>query len=182
MATITFNGESFTVDHAVQGADYVHGYDAESNLVIAFDGVSNLSAISYDGVYVMAGNCLAEPCNDVKYCEGVLKTRAGEVIQTFDWEFIGSWTNGGSLTNLDFSQYRDLYFVYDTRSDGCTVYGGTSLLIPTTMLSETPLLLGVAYNSARSFSLAVTSTSAETDGAKYSSSDNTKYTIYCYGR
>ena len=80
MATITFCGESFTVDHAVKGADYVHGYDADGNLVISLDGVSDFSGITYDGTYISPAVSFAEACNDVKFCDGILKTRDGAAI------------------------------------------------------------------------------------------------------
>lgn len=80
MATITFCGESFIVDHAVKGSDYVHGYDANGNLVVSFDGVSDFSKITYDGEYMDPDDCLPEACNDVKYCGGKLKTRGGSDI------------------------------------------------------------------------------------------------------
>ena len=80
MATLSFNGESFTVDHAVKGADYVHGYDADGNLIISLDGVSDFSGITYDGTYISPSVCLAEACNDVKFCDGVLKTRGGTTV------------------------------------------------------------------------------------------------------
>ena len=88
MATITFNGENFEVDHAVKGGDFVHGYDADGNCIIAIDGVSDFSDITYDGVYMDPRDCLAEPCNSVKYCGGSLKTADGEVINKLDvlWE------------------------------------------------------------------------------------------------
>lgn len=80
MATITFCGESFIVDHAVKGADYVHGYDANGNLIISLDGVKDFSGISYDGTYMPPTECLAELCNDVKYCAGAFKKSDGTVL------------------------------------------------------------------------------------------------------
>ena len=88
MATITFNGESFEVDHAVKGEDYVHGYDAEGICIISIDGVSDFSDITYDGVYMDPRECMAEPCNSVKYCGGFLKTADGAPVSpwTVIWE------------------------------------------------------------------------------------------------
>lgn len=83
MATLSFNGDSFTVDHAVKGADYVHGYDASGNVIVSFDGVSDFSGITYDGIYMDPGDCLEEPCNDVKLCDGVFKTRSGQPITVY---------------------------------------------------------------------------------------------------
>lgn len=92
MATITFNGESFTVDHAVKGDDFVHGYDADGNCIISIDGVSDFSDIAYDGVYMAPGDCLAEACNNVKYCGGELKTAGGDTI---DMCRNGKWWQDG---------------------------------------------------------------------------------------
>lgn len=77
MATLTFNGESFAVDHAVKGADYVHGYDANGVLVVAFDGVTDFAGITYDGNYMAASECLTEHCNTVRYCGGAFKRLDG---------------------------------------------------------------------------------------------------------
>lgn len=77
MATLTYNGESFTVDHAVKGADYINGYDANGILVVSFDGVADFSCFSYDGSYMSPSDCLAEPCNEMVYCGGKAKTRGG---------------------------------------------------------------------------------------------------------
>ena len=82
MATITFLGESFEVDHAVKGEDYVHGYDAAGHCIISIDGVKDFSLITYDGVYMNPRECLSEPCNSVKYCGGSLKTADGEMVST----------------------------------------------------------------------------------------------------
>lgn len=80
MATITFCGESYTVDHAVKGTNFVHGYDANGVCVVAFDNVEDLEAISYDGEYMAPGECVAESCNDVKQCGGYLVKRNGERV------------------------------------------------------------------------------------------------------
>ena len=101
MATITFCGESFTVDHAVKGADYVHGYDAEGNLVISLDGVTDFSGIAYDGTYMTPSGCLAEICNDVKYCEGALKKRDGTVLTASDFGAAPVGYGLGKLTTYD---------------------------------------------------------------------------------
>lgn len=80
MATLTFNGESFTVDHAVKGADYIHGYDANGVIVVAFDGVTDFSCFTYDGTYMEPVDCLTEHCNTVIYCGGALKTLDGRWV------------------------------------------------------------------------------------------------------
>lgn len=110
MPVISFCGESFTVDHAVKGADYVHGYDANSNLIVSLEGITDFSRISYDGEYMAPSGCLAEACNDVKYCDGVFKTRAGATLKipfssmsgvaTVDQGGTGSTNGATGLKNL----------------------------------------------------------------------------------
>lgn len=77
MATLTFNGTSYTVDHAVKGTDYVHGYDAAGVMVVCIGGVVNFNAITYDGSYMTPESCTEDPCNDVICSDGVLKTKDG---------------------------------------------------------------------------------------------------------
>ena len=80
MAILTFNGESYTVDHAVKGADYVHGYDAGGVCVVAFENVEDLSAITYDGAFLTPENCAAEKCNKTVLCGGKLQTLGGDLV------------------------------------------------------------------------------------------------------
>lgn len=80
MATLTYNGGSFAVDHAAKGADYIHGYDANGVLVVAFEGVTDFSGFTYDGDYMAPSECLAEHCNTVIYCGGALKTLDGRWV------------------------------------------------------------------------------------------------------
>lgn len=91
MATITFNGESFAVDHAVKGADYIHGYDANGVLIVAFDGVTDFAGFTYDDTYMEPGECLTEHCNTVVYCGGALKTLGGKSVNPsmlYDEEYL----------------------------------------------------------------------------------------------
>lgn len=80
MATLTFNGETFSVDHAVKGADYIHGYDANGVLVVAFDGVTDFSCFTYSGSYMNPSECLAEHCNTLVYCGGAFKKLDGTKV------------------------------------------------------------------------------------------------------
>lgn len=80
MATITCYGKSYTVDHAVKGADYVHGYNADGELVVSLEGVRDFSEITYSGSYISPSICITEACNDIKFCEGVFKTRDGRTV------------------------------------------------------------------------------------------------------
>lgn len=80
MSTLTYNNEVFSVDHAVKGADYIHGYDANGVLIVSFDGVTDFSCFEYDGTYMGPGECLTEHCNTVRYCGGALKTLDGRWV------------------------------------------------------------------------------------------------------
>lgn len=124
MATITFLGESFEVDHAVKGEDYVHGYDAAGHCIISIDGVKDFSLITYDGVYMNPRECLSEPCNSVKYCGGTLKTADGEVINKLDV----LWANASptsdfaaqTITIDPFDDYN--FFILECRMHGDSGY------------------------------------------------------------
>lgn len=82
MAVITYLGTEYTVDHAVKGADFIHGYDADSIMTVSFEGISDFSGFSYSGTYMEPEHCLAEGCNDVKRVGGILVTRDGEAVST----------------------------------------------------------------------------------------------------
>lgn len=82
MAVITYLGTDYTVDHAVKGADYIHGYDANAVMIVSFEGISDFSLFSYNGTYMTPEHCLAEGCNDVKCVAGSLVTRDGKSVST----------------------------------------------------------------------------------------------------
>lgn len=84
MATITFMSKSYTVDHAVKGADYVHGYDANGDRVVSIDGISDFGAVTYDGVYISPQDCLEDPCNAVRHCGGRLVRADGTELSQSD--------------------------------------------------------------------------------------------------
>ena len=100
MPTITFNGESFVVDHAVEGDDFVHGYDAAGNCIVSLDGIRDMGEVTYDGDYMRLRECLAEPGNTVKYCGGSLRTADGGFVQTWNliWENASPDSSFGSQT------------------------------------------------------------------------------------
>lgn len=85
MAVITYLGTEYTVDHAVKGADFIHGYDADSIMIVSFEGISDFSGFSYDGTYMEPEHCLAEGCNDVKYVDGGLKKADGTELVPADY-------------------------------------------------------------------------------------------------
>ncbi len=80
MATLKFDSKSYNVDHAVKGTDYVHGYDADGNVVISIDGISDFSVVNYSGTYINPEDCITEGCNDLKYCDGKVKTKNGREV------------------------------------------------------------------------------------------------------
>lgn len=80
MAILTYYDDSYAVDHAVKGEDFIHGYDADGILIVAFEGVTDFSGFTYDGTYMEPEHCLAEGCNDVKFVGGHLVTRDGNAI------------------------------------------------------------------------------------------------------
>lgn len=98
MATLTFNGESYTVDHAVKGADFIHGYDANAVMIVSFEGITNFSDFTYDGTYMEPEHCLAEGCNDVKFAGGIWQTRDGTpLLRTVSITFpTASWADNGN--------------------------------------------------------------------------------------
>lgn len=85
MATLSYGGVSYTVDHAVKGADFIHGYDANNALVVSFEGVTNFSGFTYTGTYMAPADCLDEGCNDVKYHGGKLKKADGTELAPGDF-------------------------------------------------------------------------------------------------
>lgn len=95
MAILTFNGSSYTVDHAVKGSDYIHGYDVNGNPVIAIEGIKDFSIVQYDGEYLAPGSCFSEACNEVRCVNGKLVMRNGEVVGTA----------GGNLTLIDVANF-----------------------------------------------------------------------------
>ena len=102
MPNLTFCGEPYTVDHAVKGTDYIHGYDANGILVVAFEDVADLTAIGYDGEFMAPGDCAAEVCNKVVYCGGRLKTLGGvEVTKGVAVELAADgWTDNTQTVNV----------------------------------------------------------------------------------
>lgn len=85
MAILTYGGESYTVDHAVKGADFIHGYDAEGIMIVSFEGITDFSSFNYDGTYMEPGHCLAEGCNNVKFVDGGLKKADGTTLSPADY-------------------------------------------------------------------------------------------------
>lgn len=72
MATLTINGTEYTVDRAVKGDDFVHGYDSAGTCLVSAEGVSDFSGISYEGVYMTPDSCVYENSNIVRKVNGVI--------------------------------------------------------------------------------------------------------------
>lgn len=80
MPTLTFDGVQYTVDHAVKGTNYIHGYDALGKLIVAFENVKNFNAFVYTGSYMQPTACVEETCNTVKCVGGKLVRQDGTVV------------------------------------------------------------------------------------------------------
>lgn len=80
MAKLTFNSTSYEVDHAVKGADYIHGYNATGGLVVSFEGVRDFTKFTYSGTYMSPESCYEELCNEVLCVDGKLVRRDGAVV------------------------------------------------------------------------------------------------------
>lgn len=115
MATLTFNGESFTVDHAAKGADYIHGYDANGVLIVSFDGVTDFSLFTYDGTYMNPSDCMGESCNAVRYVGGKLVNANGAAVPVSAIGAAPAYTYGTADLTAGSSPLETgkLYFVYE---------------------------------------------------------------------
>ena len=129
MGTLSYGGKSYIVDHAAKGADFIHGYDANGTLIVAFDGITNFSGFTYSGTYLDPKHCLAEGCNDVKYVDGELRTRDGTQITQIGDSMPKS---GGTFTG-DVTEY--LADGYSQLSDGTVIKGTTTDLLVSELIS-----------------------------------------------
>lgn len=97
MATLSFNGISYDVDHAVKGADYIHGYSADGTCVISIDGITDFNVVTYDGAYMSPDACADEQCNAVRYVNNQIVTADGREVPVTD-AFIATY---GVTTNAE---------------------------------------------------------------------------------
>lgn len=97
MYTLTYNSISYSVNHAVKGRNFIHGYNANGVLVVSFEGVTDFSGFSYSGTYLNPEDCLQEDCNAVKFHDGLLKRPDGTSISPV--KVTGSGTVTVSLEN-----------------------------------------------------------------------------------
>ena len=114
MATLTFNGESFIVDHATKGTDYIHGYDADGVVIVSFDGITDFSGYSYDGTYMNPSDCLAEQCNNMVYCGGMMKTKGGVAVPASAIGAVSTGNGVGVITGMGSTNSKDSGFAITT--------------------------------------------------------------------
>lgn len=93
MATLTYLGESYEVDHATKGADFIHAFDKNGYPVVSFDGITDFSGFTYSAAYMAPENCAADGCNDILFVGGKLQTKDGRsVAKTVEATLAaGSW-------------------------------------------------------------------------------------------
>jgi hypothetical protein len=85
LAKLKFNGETYTVDYAVKGADFIHGYDSDGTKIISYDGISDFSDFGYDQSYLEPEECFQEIGNIVRHHEGALKRSDGNTLSAADF-------------------------------------------------------------------------------------------------
>jgi hypothetical protein len=95
---LTYYDNSYTVDHVVKGADFIHGYDENAVLIVSFEGIRDFSGFTYDGTYLEPEHCLAEGCNDVKFVGGKWLNRDGTpLLRSVKIAFpAASWVDTGT--------------------------------------------------------------------------------------
>lgn len=101
MATLTYGTIKCDVHHATRGADYVHGYDAKGNLVIALDGLADVDEVKYSGTFMYPDECVEEKCNNVKHVAGMLCRDDGQMLRPEDYGTMGCKAD---------STYTDCYY------------------------------------------------------------------------
>ena len=106
MPELKFNGLSYTVNHAVKGPNYIHGYDSSGIKIVGFEGVVNFSQFEYDGTYMSPEQCITDAYNNVKFHENKFKrgdgTEIGPLVKTF--------TTTVSVPNTEWNQGHSNYY------------------------------------------------------------------------
>lgn len=102
MATLTYLGESYEVDHATKGADFIHAFDSNGCPVVFFDGITDFSGFTYSAAFMAPENCAADGCNDILFVGGKLQTKDGRsVAKTVETTLVAtSWREGSYRLNL----------------------------------------------------------------------------------
>lgn len=116
MSVLSFCGKRYTVDHAVKGVDYIHGYNAEELMIVSFEGVTDFSKFTYDGEYMSPEMCEAEACNEAILVNGKLRTKDGRQVSA---DQVGAMGYKRLLTSAD--------NLNNIREDGVYVYSTSSV-------------------------------------------------------
>lgn len=139
MYLLEYNRLEYTVDHAVKGPDYIHGYDAAGNLIVSFEGVTDFEDFVYDGEFMDPEHCLEESCNVIRNAAGQLVRQDGTVapisqgrgasykFYTPGWKRVLNIIRGsGGVLNLCYGQSSPLYMaqVAGVVFSGFVKYGG----------------------------------------------------------
>lgn len=112
MPTLIFNGESYDVTKAVRSGDSIngysiHGYDDAGVCVVAIEGISDMSCVSYNSSYADAAGVFEEPCNEVRYVGSELilrdgsKANGGAVASPVSSSRTISYSNEGQFLRVD---------------------------------------------------------------------------------
>ena len=111
MATLKFNGSSYTVDHAVKGSNYIHGYDSAGIKIVGFEGVVDFSPFQYDAQYLSPESCLEDPNNSVKFHDNRLMRPNGQTVST-------SFYTEVTVPNTGWTRANTAYRLYISGIDG----------------------------------------------------------------
>ena len=113
MATLTYLSETYEVDHATKGADFIHAFDSNGCPVVFFDGITDFSGFTYSGAYMAPENCAADGCNDILFVGGKLQTKDGRsVAKTVEATLLAASWRGTSyrlnLSNITATSNQDI--------------------------------------------------------------------------
>lgn len=120
MATLSYNGIVYTVDHAVKGTDFIRCYDIDGTLLVAFNGVTDFSGFTFDGTYMEPEQCFEEACNNVKFHEGTLKMADGTPLQPSDYGVIMKSTIVEATLKWSSWKGSDVPYTYTLEVEGVT--------------------------------------------------------------
>lgn len=106
MATLTFCGNTYSVDHAVKGSDYIHGFNEYNELIVAFEGVTDFSKFAYDGDYMTPEQCLQEKCNNLKHIgSSIVREDGTEVVNLKNILYLSDEIDADTLGGLPAGDY-----------------------------------------------------------------------------
>lgn len=115
MATLTINGTDYTVNYAVKGNDFIHGYVTGGICIVSVEGVTDFSNISYNDTYMSPESCVDERSNIVRKVNGTftesLKANATDASSTqIRNMYAGTEDMEAGVTDLVSGS---VYFVYE---------------------------------------------------------------------